>query len=163
MAVADTATMDAGVATLGAITTTASMVVATTTTTVAATATPVAATAIMVAATATPAITTVTLVVTMATPVIAVVKPEAQVAVATTVAMGAEALTATEAVDPAAADIGNSPEFFNRKGTAGSRCCQPFSIVMQFLVRVGDNPILPPTAASAETSLTGSAKMGEPR
>ena len=115
MDVADTATMDAGVATLGAITTTASMVVATTTTTVAATATPVAATAIMVAATGTPATTTVTLVVTMATPVIAVVKPEAQVAVATTVAMGAEALTATEAVDPAAADIGNSPEFFNRE------------------------------------------------
>jgi len=39
----------------------------------------------------------------------AVVNHAAQLAVATTVVMGVEALTATEAVDPAAADIGSSP------------------------------------------------------
>ena len=45
----------------------------------------------------------------LAIPVMAVVNHAAQVAVATTVVMGVEALTATEAVDPAAADIDSSP------------------------------------------------------
>src|SRR5436190_8058202 len=123
MAVADTATTDdAGVATRGAMTATATMMaVATTTTvvqmatTVAATATPVATAATMGAAIRTPATATVTPGVAMATPVMAVVKPAAQVAVATMAVMGVKALTATEAVDPAAADIANSPRRFNRE------------------------------------------------
>jgi len=63
----------------------------------------------MGAATGIPATTTVTPGVAMAIPVMAVVNHAAQLAVATTVVMGVEALTATEAVDPAAADIGSSP------------------------------------------------------
>jgi len=152
MAVADTATMDAGVATLGAIATTASMVVATTTTTtVAPTATPVAAAAIMGAAMGTPATAMATLVVATAIPVMAVVNHAAQVAVATMVVMGVKAPTATEAVDPAAADIGNSPQIIQqRKRTAGSICCQPFSIVRQLPVVVGPNPILRPPPTSGK-------------
>ncbi len=62
----------------------------------------------------TPATTTVTPGVTTATPgvvdtVMAAVTDAAQVAVATMVVMGVKAPTATEAVDPAAADIGSSP------------------------------------------------------
>jgi hypothetical protein len=59
------------------------------------------------------------------------------VAVATMVVMGVKAPTA--AVDPAAADIGNSPRIIQqRKGTADSICCQPFSIVRQLLAAVGN-------------------------
>jgi hypothetical protein len=47
--------------------------------------------------------------------VMAAVTDAAQVAVATMVVMGVKALTATGAVDPAAADIGNSPRLFNRE------------------------------------------------
>jgi hypothetical protein len=52
----------------------------------------------------------VTLVAATAIPVMAVVNHAAQVAVLTMVVMGVEALTATVAVDPMAADIGNSPQ-----------------------------------------------------
>jgi hypothetical protein len=147
MAVADTATTAAGAASLGAITTTASTGVATATTVVGM-ATTVAATATMGAATGTPAKATVTPVVATATPgavdpVMPAAMDVAQVAVAAMVVRGVEAPTATEAVDPAAADIGNSPGLIQqRTGTADSSCCQPFSTVRQLLVAVGDNPIL---------------------
>jgi hypothetical protein len=57
------------------------------------------------------------------------------------VVMGAKAPTAT-----AVKDTDNSPRFIQQKtGTAAGRCWQPFSIVRQLLVAVGDNPILQPT------------------
>src|SRR5882762_109694 len=63
-----------------------------------------------------------------------------------------------------AADIGNSPRIIQQSaGTAGSKCCQPFFIVRQLFLAVGNNAIPQPVTARAESSLTGSAKMARPR
>ena len=60
--------------------------------------------------------------------------------------MAAEAVSMAVEADTAEADTGNSPRFIQESaGTAGSICCQPFSIVRQLLVTVRDNPFLLPT------------------
>jgi hypothetical protein len=70
--------------------------------------------------------------------------------------MAAEAATG-------AADTGNSPRIIQENaGTAGSNCCQPFFIVGQLFLAVGNNPILQPVTARAESSLAGLAKMARP-
>jgi hypothetical protein len=105
----------------------------------------------MGAAMGTPATAMATLVVATAIPVMAVVNHAAQVVVATMVVMGVKAPTATEAVDPAPVDIGNSPQIIQqRKRTADSICCQPFSIVRQLPVAVGPSPILRPPPTSGK-------------
>src|SRR5258708_3428876 len=63
-----------------------------------------------------------------------------------------------------AADTGNSPRIIQQSaGTAGSKCCQPFFICAAAFLAVGNNAILQPVTARAESSLTGSAKMARPR
>jgi hypothetical protein len=87
----------------------------------------------MSVATGTPATTTVTPDVATTTPaavdtVMAAEMDAAQMAVATVVVTGAKVPTTTAAVNPAAADIGNSLEFVQpRTSTADSIRCQPFS------------------------------------
>jgi hypothetical protein len=108
-AVVDTATPDAD--TTRAMATAATSSVAMPTMDVA-TRIPAATTATMDVATGTPVTTMATPVVAMATPArvetVTVAEMDAAQAVATKVDMGMKDLTATEAVNPAAADIGNS-------------------------------------------------------
>jgi hypothetical protein len=107
MAVADTATTDAGVA----------MTTAATTGT--ATVTPVAADSITAAVAS----------------MVVKASTAAEASMGAVDSMAVEASTAAVAVDPTAAgaaDIGNSPRFIQQSiRTAASICCQPFSIVRQ--------------------------------
>jgi hypothetical protein len=47
------------------------------------------------------------------------------------------------AVAPTAVDIGKIRPIAQKTGTAGSVCCQPFSVVRPDLVTATPNPILP--------------------
>jgi len=76
----------------------------------------------------------------------------------------AEAVCTAAVAATAAADTGNSPRIIQESaGTAGSKCCQPFSIVRQLLLAVAINPIPQPETARAESCLSGSAKTARPR